>query len=163
MITFGLSMREKIKFVPKELRDWVVWRNCIYPAIIFEINYQESSWRSKEDFEKDARKCSFIFHFHKYSGGVKHVEFPYLKEKWLVRIIGRVNPLGAIVGSEYPKEYTRGLPAALKNKIAGMPDESTLTILSDGIKGIRRGRETPPMSEPERLVPLFLEKIEITK
>ncbi len=160
MITIGLSMKGKLNFIPKEVKEWLIEHNNKYPEINFEINYQEPLRREEEIYEKYAEKCSLIFYFHGISGGVKHILFPYIKEKWFIRIKGEIDETGKLTNSEQPdydEHFTNTLPAAIRNRIAGMPEESRLKVLSYGIKGIRRSENDPALDYPKEMVSFLLE------
>ncbi len=136
-------MKERPNSIPKEIKEWIVERNNKWTDIIFEINWQEPYRREKEDYKRFAEKCSLIFYFHFRSGGVKYVSFPYIKERWFVRIKGKYS--------------ANKFSAALKNRAANMPEESSLKILADGIKGIRRNENNPVLYSPKEMVPFILE------
>ena len=139
MITINeLSMRGRLNFIPKEVKEWLVERDNKWSDINFEINWQEPYQREKEDYERFAKECSLIFYFHLRAGGVKYVSFPYIEERWFIRIKGNA------------------LSAFSKNKIANMPEESSLKVLADGIKGIRRSKDNPALCSPKEMVPFIL-------
>lgn len=147
-------MDERLKIVPKKMAEWLAETNKNWPGVNFEINCREPYLREEEEFERFSQECSRIFYFHRGQGGVRCVEFPYAKQRWWIRIIGKIDETGKITNAKNP-DYTKDsadiMPAALKNRIAGIPEEPTLKILAPGIKGIPR-KDEPVSDFPKELV-----------
>jgi hypothetical protein len=166
MIIYGISMQGKKEEIPTEVAEWLIRRMEKYPNVDFKIDQDEMIGldpKQREQMLEQMKKFSRIFHpEHKTSGekGVLAVVFPYKNEIWRVKITGGLDDNGNIIGRsdpEFNEKIKRGLPAELRNEIAGLIEEKNVEKIQLGEKegpmAKVREEDEPLLSEPAEFIP----------
>ena len=155
MITYGITMENKSRSVPKELATWIIERNALYPKIEFRIDSWEQPLEDTSGFETVARKYSRIYHGGNLKG-FRQVSFLYLSQTWNVRTIGGVSRKdGSILDLDNSDtDNIISLPTTLANEVIGLPDQSLLERLGDETVGLVRKEDEPVQNDPEEFVTL---------
>lgn len=164
MIVYGLTMQGKPEGVPKEVAAWLIERNSRYPNIDFTVDCRDSHPSEVEEFESAARKYSRIYYLTApFSAGnvlnVLSIIFPYLKQIWIIKIVGGLDSEGKIA-DRTKTEVIKPLPVQLRAEIAGLPTIPGLPLPSEmerlnkeNVVIIRR-KDEPPLEKPTEMIPL---------
>ncbi len=161
MIIYGLTMQGKPEAIPKEVATWLFERNSRYPNIDFTVDCWDPHPSQVEEFETVARKYSRLYSFwNKFVStrvsGVNVVGFPYLNERWSVKIVGGINQKGEIADL-IVDEVRKPLPAALRAEIAGLPITpelpSEVEKINENALGILRKEGDLPLERPTEMIP----------
>ena len=134
MIRFSTSMQKRNDQVPKVLADWVNDRDRRYPDVVFEVSYAETPVSKRAEDHPLVKKYS---RFYSATGGVgiSQVVFPYLEERWYIRIIGH-------------------LTSEQRNEVAGLTNTPNLEKLNEKTFGKPRTSSEPVFERAVDLEPL---------
>lgn len=154
MIVYGTSLQNKPEEAPQEVAAWLLERVTRYPNIEFKVDCWEPHHSEAEAMAEQARLFSRLFACHAPRQGASVVMFPYLRQRWHVKIIGATDRQGNIIDHRAVETGGDLLPlsASLRAEIAGMPGDAQ--HIGEKMYGIPRQPGDQVYDLPEQMVPL---------